>query len=263
MIYSDIYLGDRNFPLLAFALHNGHYMPEELLDNCGIDEATRLREEDPYTNGFAECFPNRIIVQTSRFAVDLNRSPQKAVYQKPEDAWDLPVRNLPLSEKMKTMLLSSYTDWYKIARYQIERLLQFNSQLIVLDLHSYNHRRGGPNANPDPQCNNPDIILGRNNLPESVYPYIENLRSSLNGIPFQNTCLDCRCDVKFAGGYFSRWVNDTFGNRILCLAVEFKKIFMDEWTGELNLTAYNQLKKIFQTAVLNWMSETTLVNIER
>jgi len=173
MIYSDIYLGDRNFPLLAFALHNGHYMPEELLDNCGIDEATRLREEDPYTNGFAECFPNRIIVQTSRFAVDLNRSPQKAVYQKPEDAWDLPVRNLPLSEKMKTMLLSSYTDWYKIARYQIERLLQFNSQLIVLDLHSYNHRRGGPNANPDPQCNNPDIILGRNNLPKVFIPILK------------------------------------------------------------------------------------------
>jgi hypothetical protein len=32
---------------------------------------------------------------------------------------------------------------------------------------------------------------------------------------------------------------------------------MDEWTGELNLPAYFQLKEIFQTAVLKWMSEIT------
>ncbi|HQM03698.1 MAG TPA: N-formylglutamate amidohydrolase [Candidatus Cloacimonas sp.] len=257
MIYSDIYLGDNKFPVLAFALHNGHYMPEEILQNCGIDEATRLREEDPYTNGFAECFPNRIIVQTSRFAVDLNRSPEKAVYQKPEDAWGLQVRKMPIENKLYTKLLKVYDDWYRIIHYQIERFLQNHSQIIVLDLHSYNHRRSGPDANPDSQINNPDIILGRNNLPESIYPIIDNLRLLLDGNPLQNINLDCRSDIKFSGGYFSRWVNQTFGNKVLCLAIEFKKIFMDEWTGELNLPVYFQLQKIFQTAVLNWMCEIT------
>ncbi|HPV00010.1 MAG TPA: N-formylglutamate amidohydrolase [Candidatus Cloacimonas acidaminovorans] len=257
MIYSDVFLGDNKFPLLAFAIHNGNYMPPELLQNCGIDADTRLREEDPYTNGFAECFPNRIIVQTSRFAVDLNRPPEKAVYQKPEDAWGLQVRKMPIADNLYTKLLKAYSDWYQIIRYQIERLLKIHPTLIILDLHSYNHRRGGPDVAPDPQNQNPDLILGRNNLPESVYPLVENLRLLLDGNPFQNIKLDCRCDIKFSGGHFSRWVNQTFGNKVLCLAIEFKKIFMDEWTGELNLPAYFQLKEIFQTTVLKWMSEIT------
>ncbi len=162
MIYSDIFLGDSNLPFLRLLFITDIYADELLL----TVELTKhkIAGRRPLYGGFAECFPNRIVVQTSRFTVDLNRSPQKAVYEKPEDAWDLPVRNLPLSEKLKTLLLSSYANWYKITRYQIERLMQFHSQIIILDLHSYNHRRGGANANPDPQDNNPDIFLGRNNL---------------------------------------------------------------------------------------------------
>ena len=255
MIYNDTYLGNSNFPILAFAIHNGHYLPEELLQGCGISEDTRLREEDPYTSIFAETFPNRIVVQTSRFAVDLNRSPEKAVYQKPEDAWGLQVRKHPVPEKLNEMLIKAYEALYRTAHYQIERLLHNNPKLIILDLHSYNHRRGGPNADPDPQNENPDIILGRNNLPESKYQTIEKLRLLIDNKPCVDSKLDCRCDVKFSGGYFSRWINSTFGDKVICVAVEFKKIFMDEWTGELNLSACLQLKEIFHNAVLEWMEQ--------
>ncbi len=254
MIFSETHIGDFSLPILAFAIHNGAYLPPEVEANCGLGPEQRRQEEDPFTAGFAECFPNRIIVQTSRFAVDLNRSPEKCVYQNPEDAWGLKVRKSELADDLLLALQQSYEAWYKIAIYQIERLLTNHPKLLILDLHSYNHRRGGPNAEPDPQSANPDIIIGRNNLPETAYPLLERLREALNGQSYQGTSLDCRCDVKFPGGYFSRRMNSTFGDKVLCPAIEFKKTFMDEWSGELNLKAYAELKSLFHSAVLDWLS---------
>jgi len=35
--------------------------------------------------------------------------------------------------------------------------------------------------------------------------------------------------------------------------VEFKKIYMDEWSGSLDHTAFVSLRKIFLKAVQDWM----------
>jgi hypothetical protein len=78
---------------------------------------------------------------------------------------------------------------------------------------------------------------------------VERLHLQLDGQNYLGARLDCRCDVKFPGGYFSRWVNSTFGTRVLCLAIELKKTFMNEWTGELDIAAYEELKAIFKHAV--------------
>ena len=152
--------GDDSVPILATAIHNGHFMPAELLANCGVSEADRLREEDPHTGEMAALFPNHIILQTSRFAIDLNRPLEKAVYLEPADCWGLPVRARPLADDLLASLREDYASWYKLLRYHVERLLARHPFLVVLDLHSYNHRRGGPLAEPDPQDANPDIIIG-------------------------------------------------------------------------------------------------------
>ncbi|MDY0151205.1 MAG: N-formylglutamate amidohydrolase [Candidatus Cloacimonas sp.] len=249
MIGSYFYFGNRESPILALAIHNGHKLPAELLPGCGIDESTRLREEDPFTGEFAELFSNHIILDTSRFAIDLNRSPEKAVYLKPEDAWGLPVRSFEPVPELLTKLHKAYDNWYKLLQYQLERLTKIQPLLLVLDLHSYNHRRGGPAAEPDPQSKNPDIIIGRSNLESKHYHLPEKLCSLLDGQDFLDGKLDCRCDVKFTGGYLSRWINSHYPDNAICISIEFKKIFMNEWTGELNITAFEELKRIFLAAV--------------
>ena len=254
MISSSCIFRDSKAPILALAIHNGHRMPEELLPSCGISHQTRLREEDPFTCGFAGLFPNFIIPYSSRFAIDLNRTPEKAIYLKPEDAWGLPVRNSEIPQELLAKLRDSYKTWYKVVEYQIRRMLNTHSRLLVLDLHSYNHQRGGMDAPFDPQIDNPDIIIGRNNICDEQYPVIEKLREMLDGAEYQGKALDCRCDVKFSGGYFSRWVNSTFPGSCMCLAIEFKKTFMNEWTGELNLKAYDELRYLFYNTVNKWMS---------
>ena len=43
-----------------------------------------------------------------------------------------------------------------------------------------------------------------------------------------------RENVRFKGGYMSRWINERYAGRGCALAIEMKKIFMDEWTGEVD-----------------------------
>lgn len=243
MIRSFVEFSDEQIPILALAIHNGHEMHPVLLQQCGIDEATRLREEDPYTEEFTKPFPNRIVVYTSRFTVDLNRNPEKAIYLKPDDCWGLPVRTIMPSDVLISELKQDYSQWYSLLTYSIQKLLAKHPLIIVLDLHSYNHRRLGPDAEPDSQKNNPDIILGRNNMSEKYYSWVEKLCAEINNVDILGHRIDCRIDIKFTGGSLSRWLHVTFPDRVICLAIEFKKIFMDEWTGNQN--------KEFQTALSN------------
>lgn len=194
-------------------------------------------------------------MDTSRFAVDLNRNPAKAVYLTPEDCWGLNARTSPIPEALLAELRGDYQSWYALLDYQIDRLLKLHPFLVILDLHSYNHRRGGPDAEVDPQAGNPDIIIGRSNLQERHYAAAEDLRARLDGQLLLGQPLDCRADVKFTGGNLSRWLNSRHPERLICLAIEFKKIFMDEWSGRLDLPAFQSLKQLFLGGVRNWLTE--------
>lgn len=147
MISSRYHFSDSQAPVLALAIHNGHELPDSLLPYMGIDEDTRYREEDPHTGSFAELFSNHIIVESSRFAVDLNRPIHRAIYQNPEDAWGLNVRSKALNDTMIQLLRQDYEDWYAVLSYQIERMLSLHPFLMVFDLHSYNHRSVGLSSN--------------------------------------------------------------------------------------------------------------------
>jgi len=256
MIQTKFNLGDSKIPVLALAIHHGHQVPPALARFTSISDIDRYREEDPYTGQFAQYFPNHIIVETSRFAVDLNRRREQCVYLEPEDAWGLKTRNSELPEALYDDLLASYDDWYNTLVYQIERLLNLHPFLIVLDLHSFNHRRGGPDAEPDPQSENPDIILGRSNMPQNLYPLVEDLRKNLDGKKFGNYSLDVRTDVKFPGGRLPRFLHERFPDRLICPAIEFKKIFMNEWSGKLNPVALCEIRKVFMQEVRPWIQRS-------
>ena len=83
-------------PLVATAVHDGHRVRDNLLALMKLDDAGRLREEDPFTAHWTTVAPTRVIGLHSRFEVDLNRPRDKAVYRSPEDAWGLDVWSGPL-----------------------------------------------------------------------------------------------------------------------------------------------------------------------
>ncbi len=251
-IKSLYHFGDEKVPVLALAIHNGHFLTEYLSQNCGISPVERLREEDPYTGQIAERCSNYVTVYSSRFMVDLNRSPAQAVYQNPEDCWGLNARLTPLDSSYLAKLHKAYDEWYQILDYHVQALLEKHAKLLIFDIHSYNHRRGGKDARPDPQILNPDLIVGRSNMPSHFYPLVAELTKRLNGSLLDGYPLDCREDIKFSGGNLSRYLHSKYPDRVISLSIEFKKIFMDEYSGEVDHEKFGRLIALFWDRVSDW-----------
>ena len=220
-------------PLVATAIHDGHEVRSELHDLLAISPQDRLREQDPFTATWTSIAPTRIVGLRSRFEVDLNRPREKAVYLTPEDAWGLTVWRQNLVPDLVAQSLSAYDAFYTHVRYLLENLVMRHGRVIVFDLHSYNHRRNGPDgphANPD---ENPEVNIGTGSMNRQIWgPIVDRFIGELREFDYQGRQLDVRENVKFQGGHFPGWIHQTFPDSVCAIAIEFKKFFMDEWTGE-------------------------------
>lgn len=75
--------------MVGVANHSGRGLRAEVARIMALDDAARLREEDPFTDEWARVIPTWLIPTRSRFEVDLNRDRESAVYRGPDDAWGL------------------------------------------------------------------------------------------------------------------------------------------------------------------------------
>ena len=136
-------------PIIATAIHAGHGVRPEVADLFEISEGDRLREEDPFTDRWTEVAFNRVIVHRSRFEVDLNRPRDKAIFRTPEDAWGLTVWKNGVPEEVFQRSLAQYDRFYEAMRALLKEFEAAHGKFVVFDLHSYNHRRGGPEGARD------------------------------------------------------------------------------------------------------------------
>ena len=61
---------------------------------------------------------------------------------------------------------------------------------------------------------------------------------------------DVRANVRFpTGGHLPEWVYARWGARVCTISPEYKKIFMDEWTGQADIAALHALRNGLQAAV--------------
>jgi hypothetical protein len=220
-------------PVLATAIHDGHRVDALVASCLALDENGRLREEDPFTGRMIAGVPNRITCSVSRFCVDLNRPFDKSVYLKPSDAWDLVVWNRELDGGEIDHLRTMHQDYYTVLEAVLRGLERRHGRFVVLDVHSYNHRRAGPHAPPSDPQSAPDINIGtfsmdRHRWGHVVDAFTEFCRSH----PINGHFLDVRENVAFEGrGEQTRFIHERFPKTGCAIAVEFKKIFMDEWSG--------------------------------
>ena len=223
-------------PLVATANHSGHSLRPEIAELIALNEDERLREEDPYTDEWTSIVPNRIIGTKSRFEIDVNRPREKAVYRMPEDAWGLHVWKDPLPETVVQTSLAIFDDFYEQVRKLFDSLTAEFDRIVVYDLHSYNHRRGGPNEPPANLELNPEVNVGTGTMYRRRWVnVVDRFLSDLHQYDFCGRQLDVRENVKFFGGHFPKWIHDNYPSSVCVLSVEFKKFFMDEWTGTKNI----------------------------
>jgi hypothetical protein len=220
-------------PLIATAIHAGHEVRRELLPLLALDDAARLREEDPFTDSWVDIVPSWIVDTHSRFEVDLNRPRDEAVYTSPEMAWGLNLWKVPLSATHIIHSLGEYDDFYR----ELDKLLSHVAgryrHFVVLDLHAYNYRRQGPDLPPDDPLTHPEVNIGTGSLDRVRFSgVVERFIQDLHAFDFLGRHLDVRENVKFKGRQLAGWIHQRFPQSACVLAVEFKKFFMDEWTGE-------------------------------
>lgn len=235
-------------PLIATAIHAGHALRPEIEALTKLPDSERLREEDPFTDQWVDVARNQIIVDRSRFEVDLNRPRDQAIYAKPEDAWGLDLWTSDLTGEMVNSSLELYDQFYDELGQLCDQLVETHGHVVVLDIHSYNHRRGGSDAPVEEPELNPEINLGTESIAPSWRPVISTFGATMSELPFYDGTLDVRSNVKFKGGHMSRWVNNRYQDNGCAIAIEMKKIYMDEWSGALDEGITGSISKILESA---------------
>ena len=236
-------------PLVATAIHNGHGLRTELERLVKAPSHDRLREEDPYTGEWTHQFPTRVVVHQSRFEVELNRPRDRCVYSGPVDAWGLELWREQLPSAVVARSAALWDDFYEALGGLVEHRLSQESRVLVLDLHSYCHRRVGPDAPADPPEENPELNIGTGTMDRAFWaPVVDRFISAL--LTADRASLDVRENVKFRGGYMARWLHERFPRRVCVLSVEARKSFMDEWTGRLDTARHAVLGESLGVAAM-------------
>ncbi len=222
-------------PVLATAIHDGHGLRAEIAREMALDDADRLREEDPFTGEAVRDVPFHIIVHRSRFEFDLNRGAEGAIYRTPEQCWGLKVwKSEELDEQLASASLAIHRDYYTMLGAQLDGLAGRHERFVVIDAHSYNHRRDGPGSSPTPQEKAPDVNIGTFSMPREQWAFLlDPLMQAMRDFNFNGRRLDVRENVAFQGkGEQARFIHGRYPGRGCAIALEFKKFFMDEWSGE-------------------------------
>ena len=238
-------------PVIGTAIHSGADVGRACQRLMCISGADRQREEDPFTEHFIADFPTQIIVHRSRFQVDLNRARAAAIYRSPDHSWGLNVWREPPAEEIVNESLAFHDAFYGELKRVLADVEKRYGRFVLVDVHSYNHRREGPKAVPASQDVAPDINIGTFSMDRArwapvVGAFMETLRGHrLNGEP-----IDVRENVSFKGkGEQTRFVHANFPETGCAIAVEFKKIFMDEWSGDPDWAAIERLRAMLASTV--------------
>lgn len=221
-----------NGPTIGLAVHAGHEIRPELLPYLAIDEASRIREEDPYTDFWTLACDHQIITRRSRFEVDLNRAADDAICIQPADCWNLKVWCERLPSSLIDRSLSEHAAFYGMLSEVLSDIERRHGKFVVFDIHSYNHRRHGAREAPADPSANPEINIGTGTMDRDRWaPVVDRFIDDLRGFDFLGRSLDVRENVKFKGRYLAQFVHENFRETGCAIAIEVKKFFMDEWTG--------------------------------
>ncbi|WEX75414.1 N-formylglutamate amidohydrolase [Sinorhizobium numidicum] len=233
-------------PVVATAIHNGHAARDEVKNLLALSDEERLREEDPFTEFIIRDVPNRIVVHRSRFEVDINRPRSGAIYVRPEQAWGLNVWAADLPPDVIEASLAMHNEYYAMLTSFLAGIERCHGRFVVLDVHSYNHRRAGLEAEPTTAAEAPDINIGTFSMDRRRWaPVLDSFIEALRSFDFPGGPLDVRENIAFQGrGEQVRFIHERFPKTGCAIAVEFKKFFMDEWTGEPHIEALAALRNL-------------------
>jgi hypothetical protein len=234
--------------VIATAIHDGHGLRAEARAAMALSGSDRLREEDPFTGQAVEDVATHVIACRSRFEVDLNRASCEAVYRTREQSWGLDVWRAPPTDDFAARSLELHTAFYRMMGELLDAVAERYERFVLLDVHSYNHRRDGPGGAAMPQDKAPDINIGTFSMPRAFWtPVLDPVVAAMRGFDFDGRRLDVRENIAFQGrGELTRFVHERYPQRGCAIAIEFKKFYMDEWTGTPDPAALAAMRRFIR-----------------
>ncbi len=220
--------------IVATAIHDGHGLRDACASRMQLRADERLREEDPHTGYAIGAIPTHLVMHRSRFEVDLNRAREQAVYLTPDQSWGLEVWGEPLPGTEVARSLSLHDAYYRMLGELLDQIVASHGRFVLLDVHSYNHRRTGPEGDPTPQADAPDINIGTFSMPRERWSFVvDPMIEAMRRFDFNGRHLDVRENVAFQGkGEQTRFIHERYPGTGCAIAIEIKKFYMDEWTGQ-------------------------------
>ncbi|MCK4852709.1 MAG: N-formylglutamate amidohydrolase [Bacteroidales bacterium] len=230
------------------SMHSGHRVRREILEFLTVDAENRYREEDPFMDRFISDFPLRIYGRDSRFEYDLNRNPYKAIYDFDKPKWGLKVWNREIPEKERVESIKKHREFHGLLELVCKYLLQQHRYALLFDLHAYCYQREIKQEwyeDERPEINIGTRAVNREIFDPAINCFIKNLyKTRIDGHPMRISENEI-----FLGGYLSRHLSRIYHDQLLVLSLEYKKIFMDEWTGKLYQSVLDKLVRDFTRAV--------------
>ncbi len=209
-------------PYVCGAVHDGNQFRKSLWENCLHTEYERWYEEDPCTKEMVHSHPVVIAGCDSRFEYDLNREPERAIY---EDAWGKQLWKEPLSTDEKEHSLNKHLAFYQVTHALMAKIESKYGRAIVFDMHSYNWKRWEREV--------PVWNLGTTNIDNDRFGgLVESWRKKLETMDLPNG-IDTSAginDTFYGKGYFLKYITQHFDNTLV-LATEIAKVYCDEYSG--------------------------------
>lgn len=230
------------------SIHAGHRVRGDMQDIMAVTSEDRHREEDPHTQRFIEKLPIQIIARDSRFEYDINRPPEMAVYQTADMAWGLKVYKRPLTTAELKTTMAKYDEFQSLMDIVSLYLISRHTFGLIFDCHSFNSRRD--RTSPWYQDDKPVVNIGTQAVNQEKFRGIINrLITRMERFQIGGHDVTVGENVVFKGGHLARRLSEAHYDHLLVLAVEFKKIFMDEWTGLVDEDMFQQLISYFNMVV--------------
>jgi uncharacterized protein (TIGR02421 family) len=220
-------------PAICTAIHDGHKMREATQKHCALDAHERLYEEDPFTCQLIDSMPITLAGGDSRYEYDLNRPVATCIYKK---AWGKTVWKTALPTAVKKQNIAKHQRFYRILDALISKIEKLFGACIVFDVHSYNHLRH--------ERETPTFNIGTEQIDQDRWKKVlEHFTQRLASLSLENIAITAKHnDIFFGRGYLIAHTNGRFENTLV-LPLEIKKIFMDEYKGELYPLVFNNLKE--------------------
>ena len=92
-------------------------------------------------------------------------------------------------------------------------------------------------------------------LAERWASLIDRFMEDLACFDFPGGSLDVRENIRFRGGNLAAWTHGSFPDQGCVLSIEFKKFFMDEWTGSPDQIMVEAIGKALESTVPGVLEE--------